>query len=188
MEVKLVRAGAKTWEAVLAGNGADTPLRNTVRVNSLGLTSTGNLQMLSQINWLHQTGMQFCKNKRGNGEAQNFVVFYSLLWHKDTFKEEEISWSAEKLHAWSINFESAHRNLTEARCEPATSKLSYLCSTEGAVPMLGVSRFFSVFWGCYLNPEVAGSNPALVNFSLFIQSLSKNVPSQFPLWFITWYL
>ena len=38
-----------------------------------------------------------------------------------------------------------------------------------------------------VNPEVAGSNPALVNVSLFIQNLSKNVPSQFPLWFITWY-
>ena len=33
-----------------------------------------------------------------------------------------------------------------------------------------------------------GSNPALVIFSLFIQNLSKNVPSQFPLWFITRYL
>ena len=29
---------------------------------------------------------------------------------------------------------------------------------------------------------------ALVNFSLLIQNLSKYVPSQFPLWFITWYL
>ena len=26
------------------------------------------------------------------------------------------------------------------------------------------------------------------HFCLFIQNLSKNVPSQFPLWFITWYL
>ena len=33
--------------------------------------------------------------------------------------------------------------------------------------------------------QVAGSNLALVNFSLFIQNLSKNVPHQFPLWFIT---
>ena len=36
-----------------------------------------------------------------------------------------------------------------------------------------------------INPEVAGSNPALVNLYLFIQNLSKNVPSQFLLWFIT---
>ena len=36
-----------------------------------------------------------------------------------------------------------------------------------------------------INPEVAGSNPVLVNFSLFIQNLSKNAPSQFPLWIIT---
>ena len=35
------------------------------------------------------------------------------------------------------------------------------------------------------HPEVAGSNPALVNFSLFIHNLSNNVPNQFPLWFIT---
>ena len=27
----------------------------------------------------------------------------------------------------------------------------------------------------HVNPEVAGSNPALVNFSLFIQNLSKNL-------------
>ena len=33
--------------------------------------------------------------------------------------------------------------------------------------------------------EVARSNPAVVKFSLFIQNLSKNVPSQFPLLFIT---
>ena len=38
----------------------------------------------------------------------------------------------------------------------------------------------------HVNPEVAGSNPALVNLYLFIQNVSKNVPSQFPLWFITW--
>ena len=36
-----------------------------------------------------------------------------------------------------------------------------------------------------INPEVAGSSPALVNFSLFIQIYLKSVPSQFPLWFIT---
>ena len=36
--------------------------------------------------------------------------------------------------------------------------------------------------------EVAGSSPALVNFSLFIQIYLKNVPSQFSLWFITGYL
>ena len=36
----------------------------------------------------------------------------------------------------------------------------------------------------HVNLEVAGSNPALVNVSLFIQSLSKMLPSQFPLWFI----
>ena len=40
----------------------------------------------------------------------------------------------------------------------------------------------------HVNPEVAGSSPALVNFSLFIQIYLKSVPSQFPLWFITWYL
>ena len=33
--------------------------------------------------------------------------------------------------------------------------------------------------------QVAGSSPALVNFSLFIQIYLKSVPSQFPLWFIT---
>ena len=38
-----------------------------------------------------------------------------------------------------------------------------------------------------VNPEVAGSNPALVSFSLFIQNVSTNVPSQFSLWFITGY-
>ena len=32
-----------------------------------------------------------------------------------------------------------------------------------------------------LYSEVAGSNPALVNMSLFIQNVSKIVPSQFPL-------
>ena len=32
----------------------------------------------------------------------------------------------------------------------------------------------------HVNPEVAGSNPALVNFSLFIQHLSDNGPIQFP--------
>ena len=37
----------------------------------------------------------------------------------------------------------------------------------------------------HVNPEVAGSNPALVN--LFTQNFSKNVPSQIPLCFITWY-
>ena len=37
----------------------------------------------------------------------------------------------------------------------------------------------------HLNPEIAGSNPALVNLSLFIKNVSKVVPSQFPLWFIT---
>ena len=35
-----------------------------------------------------------------------------------------------------------------------------------------------------VNPEVAGSSPALVKFSLFIQIYLKSVPSQFPLWFI----
>ena len=35
----------------------------------------------------------------------------------------------------------------------------------------------------HVNPEVAGSSPALVNFSLFIQIYLKSVPSQFPLWF-----
>ena len=34
--------------------------------------------------------------------------------------------------------------------------------------------------------QVAVSNPTLVNFSFFIQNWSKNVISQFPLWFITW--
>ena len=34
-----------------------------------------------------------------------------------------------------------------------------------------------------VNLEVADSSPAVVNFSLFIQPLSENVPSQFPLWF-----
>ena len=38
----------------------------------------------------------------------------------------------------------------------------------------------------HFNPEVAGSSSALVNFSLFIQIYLKSVPSQFPLWFITW--
>ena len=38
----------------------------------------------------------------------------------------------------------------------------------------------------HVNPEVAGSSPALVNFSLFVQIYLKSVPSQFPLWFITW--
>ena len=37
-----------------------------------------------------------------------------------------------------------------------------------------------------VNPEVAGSNHALVNLSLFIKKNYKNVPSQFSLWFITW--
>ena len=40
----------------------------------------------------------------------------------------------------------------------------------------------------HVDPEVAGSSPALVNFSLFIQIYLKSVPSQFSLWFITWYL
>ena len=31
-----------------------------------------------------------------------------------------------------------------------------------------------------INPEVAGSNPTLVNFSLFIQNLSKLYPVSFP--------
>ena len=39
----------------------------------------------------------------------------------------------------------------------------------------------------HVNPEVAGSSPALVNFSLFIQIyLKMYFLTQFPLWFITW--
>ena len=38
----------------------------------------------------------------------------------------------------------------------------------------------------HVNPEVAGSSPALVNFSLFIQKLSKMHPVTFPRGFITW--
>ena len=37
----------------------------------------------------------------------------------------------------------------------------------------------------HVNPEVAGSSPALVNLYLFILIYLKSVPSQFPLWFIT---
>ena len=37
-----------------------------------------------------------------------------------------------------------------------------------------------------VGPEVTGSGPALVSFSSFIQIYLKTVPSQFPLWFITY--
>ena len=43
--------------------------------------------------------------------------------------------------------------------------------------------YYKLLW--HVNPEVAGSSPALVNYSLFIQIYLKSVPSQFPLWFIT---
>ena len=56
---------------------------------------------------------------------------------------------------------------TRAGLEPATSGLT--CRVEPR----------------HVNPEVAGSSPALVNFSLFIQIYLKSAPSQFPLWFIT---
>ena len=40
----------------------------------------------------------------------------------------------------------------------------------------------------HVNPELAGSSPALVNVSLFIQIYLQTVPSQFPLWFNYMYI
>ena len=64
----------------------------------------------------------------------------------------------------------------------------YLCSGGGGgtsqksfnhiLPFSQGSRpSYDITW------EVTGSNPTLVNFSLFMQNCSKNVSSQFPLWF-----
>ena len=64
--------------------------------------------------------------------------------------------------------------------------LMYECCEIQVVTLQHASHTpISTFRSLNTIQKVAGSNPALVNFSLFTQNFYKNVTSQFPLWSIT---
>ena len=115
---------------------------------------------------------------------------------------------SEHDEGWIKNFDKQHPMKVQPKREPSNkcgklfhlSHIKLILSKREIIPFLAIikqnySIIISIFGWTKNNLREGDLNlwppdwraGALVSFYLFMQNLSKHFPSQFPLWFITWY-